>query len=120
MQEKEKIVTNTHFICINSENEYETKWFKKITDTNPKFDKNGKLTFVIIGNQNRMEINTLNMTYLVDCAKLLTRPKGRAAITTDKAYIYIKEVNEEEKMIGVLIHNHIKTFVPVNSKRTLE
>ena len=117
---EEKMTTTTRFICIDSRDEYSIKWHRKIIDTNPIFDRNGKLSFAIIGSQNRMEINTLDMKYLEKCAKLMTRPKGRSAISTDKAYIYIKEINGTETMLGVLTHNRIKTFVPANSKRALE
>ena len=117
---EEKAVMNTRFICIDSQDEYCIKWHKKIIDTNPVFDKNGKLSFAIIGSQSRMEINTLDMNYLEKCAKLLTCPKGRSAISTDKAYIYIKEIDGKETMLGVLTHNRIKTFVPTNSKKALE
>lgn len=116
----ERPVVNTRFICIDSQDEYYINWHKKIIDTNPIFDKNGKLSFVIIGSQSRMEINTLDIKYLEKCAKLLTCPKGRSAVSTDKAYIYIKEIGGKETMIGVLIHNRIKTFVPTNSKKALE
>ena len=117
---EEKVMVNTRFICIDSQDEYYMKWHRKIIDTNPVFNKNGKLSFAIVGNQSRMEIDTLDMNYLEKCAKLMTRPKGRSAISADKAYIYIKEIDGKETMLGVLTHNRIKTFVPANSKKALE
>ena len=117
---EEKMTTTTRFICIDSRDEYSIRWFAKIIDTNPVFNKNGKLSFAIIGSKGRMEIDTLDMNYLEKCAKLLTSPRGRSSISTDKAYIYIKEVGDKEKLLGVLTHNKVKTFVPSNSKKALE
>ena len=61
----------------------------------------------------------MDFNRLENVAKRITVPKGRSAISTDKAYIYIKEVDGNEKLIGVLTHNRIKTFVPVNSKKAI-
>ena len=61
---EEKMTTTTRFICIDSRDEYSIRWFTKIMDTNPVFNKNGKLSFAIIGSKGRMEINTLDMNYL--------------------------------------------------------
>jgi hypothetical protein len=113
---EEKMTTTTRFICIDSRDEYSIRWFTKIIDTNPVFNKNGKLSFAIIGSKGRMEINTLDMNYLEKCAKLLTSPKGRSSISTDKAYIYIKEVGGYEKLLGVLTHKRVKSFAPMHDK----
>ena len=116
---KEKEVVNTRLICIGCDDEYQMKWVKKIADTNPIFNQN-KLSFVIISSQSRVEIDTLNFKRLEECAKKLTAPKGRSAVSTDKSYIYIKEIDGNEKLIGILTHNRIKNFVPINSKKVLE
>lgn len=112
-------VTNTRFICIGCDDNFQMKWIKKIIDTNPSFDGD-KLSFVIIGSNSRIEISTMDFNRLENVAKQITVPKGRSAISTDKAYIYIKEVGGVETLMGVLTHNRIKTFVPVNSKKALE
>lgn len=112
-------VTNTRFICIGCDDNFQMKWVKKIIDTNPCFDGD-KLSFVIIGSNSRVEISTMDFNRLENVAKRITAPKGRSAISTDKAYIYIKEVDGNEKLIGILTHNRIKTFVPVNSKKALK
>ena len=112
-------VTNTRLICIGCDDNFQMKWIRKIIDTNPIFDED-KLSFVIIGSNSRIEISTMDFNRLENVAKRITVPKGRSAISTDKAYIYIKEVGGGEKLMGVLTHNRIKTFVPVNSKKALE
>ena len=117
---EEKAIVTTRFICIDSRNEYHMKWHKKITDTNPLFTHNGKLSFAIVGTKGRMEVNTLDMNYLESCAKLMTVPKGRSSVSSDKAYIYIKEKDGKTQMLGTLTHNYIKTFVPANSRKALE
>ena len=115
MEEKE-LMTKPHFICIGIENDYQMKWTQKIIDTQPVFDEQNRPLFIIVSSTARLEVNTLDMKYLEKCAKRLTYPKGRSAYSTDKAWIYIKETNNKETLIGVLIHNRIKKFVPVNKK----
>jgi hypothetical protein len=46
----------------------------------------------------------------------MTYPKGRAAVTTDNAYIYIKEQDNGEKLLGTLTHDRIKKFAPMYDK----
>ena len=48
----------------------------------------------------------------------MTYPRGRQAVTTDVARIYIKEEDGNEKLIGKVIHNHIKTYKPVYDRFT--
>ena len=90
-------------------------WCGKILNTKP-IVKDGKPIFVIIGTRGRMEVNTLDIERLEKCAKLLTQPCGRSAITTDIARIYILEENDKQTLMGVLTHNHVKTFVPMYDK----
>lgn len=56
------------------------------------------------------------MKRIENCAKRLTRPKGRSAITTDTARIYIKEEDDKETLLGVLTHNHVKTYAQMYDK----
>lgn len=74
----------------------------------------GLPTFVVVGSKGRVEVNTVDMNYLEDCAKRLTNPRGRSAISDDSAHIYIKEINGAEKLMGVLFHRRVKTFAPMH------
>lgn len=105
----EEIKLKTHLICTNVHEEYHFDWFGKIMNTKPKF-RNGKPVFIIIGSTGRMEVNTCNMARVEKCAKLLTYPRGRAAVTTDKAKIYILEEDKKKTLLGVLTHNHVKSY----------
>jgi hypothetical protein len=108
-------VTNTRLICIGCDDDFQMKWIRKIIDTNPSFDGD-KLSFVIIGSNSRVEISTMDFNRLENVAKRITSPKGRSAISTDKAYIYIKEVGGHEKLLGVLTHKRVKSFAPMHDK----
>ena len=108
----ENVMIKTHLIVTDVHEEYSIKWCNKIIDTNPVFE-NDKPVFIVISSNSRVELNTIDMKQIEDCAKHITRPKGRAAITTDKAYIYIKEVGNKETLIGVVTHNHIKKYAPM-------
>ena len=105
-------VTNTRLICIGCDDDFQMKWIRKIIDTNPSFDGD-KLSFVIIGSNSRVEISTMDFNRLENVAKRITAPKGRSAISTDKAYIYIKEENGGEKIMGVVERCHIRKYAPM-------
>ena len=81
-----------------------------------KFYLNNSVESIIIGSTGRLEINTIDMKHLERSAKLLTRPKGRSAVTTDTSRIYIKEVDGNEMLIGVMTHKNVKTFSPMFDK----
>jgi hypothetical protein len=108
----EEVLIKSHLIVTNIHEEYHINWCGKIADAKPKF-KNGKPIFTIVGGGNRMELNTTDMARIEKCAKLCTQPKGRQAVTTDTARIYIVEENDNEKLLGILTHNHVKTFAPM-------
>lgn len=108
----EDVMIKTHLIITDIHEEYSIKWCGKIIDTQPEL-KNNMPIFIIIGSEGRVELNTLDMKRIEDCAKRLTNPKGRAAITTDKSYIYIKEIDDKETCIGVVTHNHVKKYAPM-------
>lgn len=108
----EEVLIKSHLIVTDVHDEYHINWCGKIVDTKPKF-KNDKPIFIIVGGNGRMELNTTDMARIEKCAKLCTQPKGRSAITTDIARIYIVEENDNEKLMGVLTHNHVKTFAPM-------
>jgi len=105
----QEVKIKTHLIVTDVHEEYFVDWCGKIANTKPLF-KNDMPVFVIIGSDARMELNTLDMNKLEDCAKRMTHPRGRQAITTDTARIYIKEENGHEELIGKVIHNHIKQY----------
>lgn len=108
----QEVMLKTHLIITNIEDQYSIKWFGSIKNSKPIFE-NDLPVFVIIGSNNRVELNTINMKRIEECAKRLTHPRGKEAITSDIAYIYIKEENNHEKLIGKVIHTRIKTFKPV-------
>ena len=110
-----EVALKTHLIVTDVHEEYTMNWCGKILNTKP-IVKDGKPIFVIIGTRGRMEVNTLDMERLEKCAKLLIQPRGRSAITTDIARIYILEENYKQTLMGVLTHNHVKTFVPMYDK----
>jgi len=111
----EEVLMKTHLIVTDIQNDYHIKWYGKIMDTKP-MNKNGKLVFVVVGGNGRMEINTNDITRVEKCARMMTLPKGRTAFTSDTSRIYIKEVDENEKLLGVLTHNKTKTFAPMFDK----
>lgn len=106
------VMIKSHLIITSVQEQYEIKWCGKLKDTNPLL-VNDKPVFVVIGGDRRVELNTLNMKQIEECGKRLTTPKGRAAITTDKSFIYIKEIDGKETCIGVVIHHHVKKYAPM-------
>ena len=112
----QEIMIKTHLIIKDIQNEYHMNWCGKLFDAKPALNENGMPTFIIISSQSRIELNTIDINYLERCAKKLTFPKGRDAVSVDKAYIYIKEVGGNEKLLGILTHNHVKSFAPMYDK----
>lgn len=110
-----EVLIKTHLIVTDIHEEYNINWSGKILDAKPKF-KNNKPVFVVVSTGGRIELNTVDMGRVEECAKLLTVPKGRQAITTDKAYIYIVEENDNEMLLGTLTHNHVKSYAPMFDK----
>ena len=82
----EEIAIKTHLIITDIHDEYHMNWCGKIAESKP-LQKDGLPIFVIIGTKGRLELKTIDMQHLERSAKLLTRPKGRSAITTDTARI---------------------------------
>jgi len=108
----EEVLIKTHLIVMDVHEEYHMNWCGKLIDTKPRLNA-GMPIFVVRGTEGRMEINTLDMARLEKCAKLLSHPKGRKAITSDSSYIYIVEEDGTEKLMGILTHDHVKTFAPM-------
>ena len=111
----EEVKIKTHLIVTDVHSEYEIRWIGKICETKPKF-KNGKPVFVIVGTEGRIELNTTDMPLLERCAKRLTRPGGRGAVASDSARIFIVEEDDNEKLLGVVVHDRVKTFAPMYDK----
>ena len=111
----EEISIKTHLIITDIHDEYHMNWCGKIANAKPLLN-NGLPLFIIIGTKGRLELNTIDMKRLEQSAKLLTRPKGRSAITTDTSRIYIKEVDGNEMLLGVMTHKNVKTFAPMHDK----
>ena len=109
-------VEKPHFVVKDIQDDYRINWCGKIVDANPVI-KNNSPVFVLIGSQNRLELNTIDFAYIEKCAKRMTHPKGRQAVTFDSVRIYIKEVSGNEMLLGVLLHTRTKTFMPVYGKR---
>ena len=111
----EEVLIKSHLIVTDIHSEYHIDWCGRIIDTKPQF-KNGKPIFVIVGGNGRMELNTTDMTRVEKCAKLCTKPRGRSAVSTDTARIFIKEEDDSETLLGVVTHNRVKTFAPMYDK----
>ena len=111
----EEISVKTHLIITDIHDEYHMNWCGKIANAKP-YLKNGLPLFIIIGTGGRLELNTIDMKHLEKSAKLLTRPKGRSAVSKDTARIYIREVVGNDLLLGVLTHKNVKTFAPMHDK----
>ena len=111
----EEISVKTHLIITDIHDEYHMNWCGKITNAKP-YLKNDLPLFIIIGTGGRLELNTINMKHLERSAKLLTRPKGRSAVPKDTARIYIREVDGNDLLLGVMTHKNVKTFAPMHDK----
>lgn len=111
----EEISIKTHLIITDIHDEYHMNWHGKIAKARPKL-KNGLPIFVIIGSGGRIELNTADIGQLERNAKLLTRPKGRSAISSDSSNIYIQEVDGKLMPLGTLTHKRVKTFAPMYDK----
>ena len=111
----EEIALKTHLIITDIHDEYHMNWCGKIEEANPLL-VNGLPLIVIIGARGRIELNTIDMKWIEHNAKILTRPKGRSAVSVDTSRIYIKEVDGNEMLLGVMTHKNIKTFAPMHDK----
>lgn len=108
-----EVKVKTHLIITDIHSEYHMNWCGKVLDTKPLLNDRGLPTFVVVGSKGRVEVNTMDMKYLEDCAKSLTNPRGRSAISSDSVNVYIKETNGAERLMGVLFHRRVKTFAPM-------
>lgn len=114
-----EVLVKTHLVVTDVHEEYDINWCGRILDVRPKI-KNNMPVFVVVSSKGRMEVNTTDIQRVERCAKLLTAPKGRQAVTSDTARIFIVEENENEVLMGVLIHNHVKSYAPMFDKVNYE
>ena len=105
----QEVMIKTHLIVTDVHEEYKIEWCGKIADTKPLL-KNGMPVFIIISSEERVEMNTIDIKSIENCAKRITHPHGRKAITTDIARIYLKEEDGHEEFMGRVIHNHVKKY----------
>ena len=110
-----EIKIKTHLIVSDVHEEYFVKWCGNFITAKPKLE-NGLPIFIVIGSGGRIELNTVNIKLIEDTAKRLTRPHGRESFTTDTAYIYLLEEDGNQKMMGKVVHNHIKQYQQMYDK----
>lgn len=110
-----EIAVKTHLIITDIHSEYEINWCGKFIDAKPLL-KNGMPIFILISHSDRTELNTFDMKAIEEAGKRITHPRGRGAVAQDKAYIYLKEVDGKERLMGSIIHKRIKTFAPMYDK----
>lgn len=104
-----EVKLKTHLIVSDIHEEYFVDWCGSIAHTKPRIE-NGMPIFVIMTSRKRVELNTVNIKRVEECAKKLTEPHGRQAVTTDIAYIYIQENDGGRALIGTVTHNHVKQY----------
>jgi len=104
-----EVMLKTHLIVTDVHEEYFVRWCGKLTDVKPLL-KNDLPIFIIVGSDGRMELNTINIKTIERCAKSLSHPRGKQAITSDSVRIYILEENGNEKLMGKVFHNHVKQY----------
>ena len=104
-----EIKLKTLLIVSDVHEEYFVKWCGKLIDAKPLI-KNDLPVFVIVGSDGRMEINTIDIKMIERCAKSLSHPRGKQAITSDCVRIYLVEEDGNEKLMGRVFHNHVKQY----------
>lgn len=104
-----EVKLKTHLICTDVHEEYSMKWCGKLMDARPLL-KNGLPVFIVVGGNGRAELNTIDIKEIEQCAKNMSRPRGKAAVTTDCVRIYLLEENYNERLMGTLFHQHIRQY----------
>lgn len=110
-----EVMLKTHLIVSDIHEEYCIDWCGSIANAKPIF-KNNMPIFILISSEERRELNTINIKEIEECAKKITRPRGRQAVTTDIARIYIKEEGGKQKLLGKVTHNHVKEYKQMYDK----
>jgi hypothetical protein len=104
-----EVMLKTHLIVTDVHEEYKVKWCGSIAHCKPMV-KNFAPIFVIVSSVSRIEMNTTDIKRVEEVAKKVTRPRGRQAVTTDVAWIYILEEDGKQKLLGTVTHNHVKQY----------
>lgn len=104
----QEVMVKTHLIVTDVHEEYYIDWCGKIKDVKPKLH-NGYPRFILISGTDRLELDTIDIRRVEECAKMITAPRGRQAITTDTTRIYIEE-EDGQRLMGTVTHNHIKQY----------
>ena len=104
-----EVKLKTHLIVTDVHEEYIIKWDKKIATIKP-FLKNDLPVFILVGSNGRMELNTIDMALIERNAKNLSHPRGKESITSDCVSIYVLDEEENEKLVGRVLHNHVKQY----------
>ena len=104
-----EVMLKTHLICTKVNDEYFVKWCGKMKDARPLL-KNDLPIFILVGANGRMELNTIDIKQIEQCAKNLSHPRGRESFTSDCARIYLLEEDETERLMGKVFHNHVKQY----------
>ena len=101
----------THLIQVGEEYSFNVKWHRRIIDLSVKLT-NGMPSFVIISNYGRVEFQTRSLNEVEEQAKSFCCPRGRRAIESDRAHIYI-ETNEGEVLLGTVYCTRRRDFQPM-------
>lgn len=111
----QEVSVKTHLIITDIHDEYDMNWCGKLAGAKPLL-KDGLPVFVVIGSKGRTEMSTIDMKRIERAAKSLTHPKGRSSVSVDTARVYLKEVDGNELLMGVMTHKNVKTFAPMFDK----
>ena len=111
-----EVAVKTHLIITDIHSEYDINWCGKLKDADPVLSDGFPLFIIRTDNRAPAEVNTLNMSHLEKIGKRLAEPHGREAVTTAKSYIYLKEKNNNERLMCIITHRKIKTFAPMYDK----
>lgn len=110
-----EVKLKTHLIVSDVHEEYTIKWRKEIATIKP-FLKNDLPIFILVGTRGRMELNTIDMALIERNAKNLSRPRGKESITSDCVSIYVLDEEENEKLVGRVLHDHVKQYQQMYDK----
>lgn len=111
----ETVAIKTHLIITDIHDEYDINWCGKLLGADPVLIDNIPV-FIVRSNGHRAEVNTWDMKELEHLGKQITSPKGRGAISSAQAYIYLKEKDNKERLMCVITHKRIKSFAPMYDK----
>lgn len=112
----EQVKVKTHLIISEIQEQYDVKWTGKFKEVNPFLNEDGLPLFIIISDDSRVELNTISMKDVEECAKRIAHPKGRASITSARSCIYLKEIDGKETYMGYVVHRRVKKYQQMYDK----